>query len=178
MLHGSIKKWGTRCEVYDHWTAQVFCPISLWQPCASLAARPERLAASRLPRYPVPGGFIWLAIDLLSRIDRIGLPGKVQLELPFWSFWFCLILLRVPRLWHCTQHCIKLGCFFFGSFQVACRVQQFCLCTSHCHSWLMMRHVNQTLVSLCVPVNGNGYDTLEIHFPPPYVGSTSTKLQY
>jgi hypothetical protein len=127
MLHGSIKKWGTRCEVYDHWTAQVFCPISLWQPCASLAARPERLAASRLPRYPVPGGFIWLAIDLLSRIDRIGLPGKVQLELPFWSFWFCLILLRVPRLWHCTQHCIKLGCFFFGSFQVACRVQQFCV---------------------------------------------------
>ena len=62
---------------------QVFCPISSWQPCASLAAR------------------------------------------PFWSFGFCLILLRLPRLWHCTQHCIKLGCFFFGSFQVTS--QQFCV---------------------------------------------------
>ena len=131
----------------------------------------------------LPYFFCGKPLCLFGSSASIGLPGKVQLELPFWSFWFCLILLRVPRLWHCTQHLHQAWVLLLrelsGSMSVS---SNFCvpvLCTSHCHSWLMMRHVNQTLVSLCVPVNGKW---IWLHwkyiFPPPYVGSTSTKLQY
>ena len=181
MLHGSIKKWGTRCEVYDHWTAQVFCPISLWQPVCLFGSSARE--ASRQPATPLPRAWwIYLACDRPAQPHRSHRPSR---QSPAGAPILIILILSHPTsrakalALHSALHQAWVLLLRELSGSMSCpAILRTSLCTSHCHSWLMMRHVNQTLVSLCVPVNGNGYDTLEIHFPPPYVGSTSTKLQY
>ena len=138
LLYGSIKKWGTRCEVYDHWThwtAQVFCPISLWQPCASLAARPERLAmASRLPR----AWWIYLACDRPAQPHRSHRPSR---QSPAGAPILIILILSHPTsrakalALHSALHQAWVLLLRELSGSMSCpAILRTSLCTSHCHS--------------------------------------------